>query len=124
MRKPKYRAWNKEKKIMIYSDKEGLNCFFDIISDDLAGIYDNFIVMYYTGLKDKNNKKIYDEDIMQDFVRKEHLNEIDRGIVKYDLSQTAFIIDVNWANKKLGRIYNRFEVVGNIYENPELLEKK
>ena len=76
--------------------------------------------LQYTGLKDKNGKEIYEEDIMQ-FLKGDRYGK-DLGIVKYDLSQTAFIIDVDWANKKLGRIYNSFEVIGNIYENPNLLK--
>lgn len=122
MREIELRAWQKDNGIgkpqMIY-DIKPLNTLTNSNEED------NLIFMLYIGLRDKNNKKIFEADIMQFFKAKEQgWDNLSQGIVKYDLSQTAFIIDNDWENKKLGRIYESFEVIGNIYENPELLEKK
>ena len=73
----------------------------------------------YTGLKDRNQVEIYEGDIVRKF----------NGIIgKVIYEHSEFIIDVT-NNKKLdyGRldlIENFVEVIGNIYDNPDLLEKE
>ena len=77
-----------------------------------------FELMQYTGLHDKNGKEIYEGDIVRKF----------NGIIgKVIYEHSEFIIDVT-NNKELdyGRldlIENLVEVIGNIYDNPDLLEK-
>ena len=72
----------------------------------------------YTGIDDKNGKEIYEGDIVRKF----------NGIIgKVIYEHSEFIIDVT-NNKKLdyGRldlIENFVEVIGNIYDNPDLLGK-
>ena len=70
------------------------------------------VIMQYTGLKDKNGVEIYEGDILQDY-------DYERiGVVSFE--KGAFI--VTWENE----FCNAFEwsgeaVIGNIYENPEIL---
>ena len=76
----------------------------------------------YTGLKDKNGKKIYDGDIVKVFISGRW------WIAKVIYEYSGFTIDVT-NNKELefGRrgIIERFtEVIGNIYDNPELLKEE
>ena len=71
----------------------------------------------YTDLHDKNGKEIYEGDIVKIKYRDE-----DIGKVIYE--HNGFSIDVTNMNKNYGRVSfvnNFMEVIGNIYDNPELL---
>ncbi len=80
---------------------------------------ENYILMQYTGLKDKNWKEIYEWDILYNEVFTHNL-----WYVKYSSEKGAFII----YNKKFWEVwyltnYSELEIVGNIYENKELLDR-
>lgn len=82
-------------------------------------------IMQYTGLKDKNGIEVYEGDIVH--ARGYYPGEgwFDTGEHDYD-----FIADVKWDNEKMAYLCNGYylheieevEIVGNIYENPELLD--
>jgi hypothetical protein len=69
--------------------------------------------MQYTGLKDKNGEQIYEGDIM------DVNGEI--GEVYYDSNNVCFEVNVDIDHNPC---IGRYEVIGNIYENPELLGSK
>ena len=71
----------------------------------------NIILMQYTGLKDKNGKEIYEGDI----VRKTFWNSI--PCKRIDIIK----IPDCYYHTFTGMQDEEFEVIGNIYENPELL---
>ncbi len=80
-------------------------------------ITDENTIGQYTGLHDKNGKEIYEGDIVKIKYRDE-----DIGKVIYE--HNGFSIDVTNMNKNYGRVSfvnNFMEVIGNIYDNPELL---
>ena len=74
----------------------------------------------YTGLKDKNGRKIFEEDIVQNIITKE------TAIVRWYTEHSAFMLyDKN--NNKVYFLYdndfNKIEIIGNIHDNPELVRK-
>lgn len=109
MREIKFRAWHKEESYMTNSLE--LIDFADgyIIA---YGNLDKFELMQYTGIKDKNNKEIYEGDIVKALIDGEYYNQEVDWIEDMEL--------IGW-NLKVDREY---EVIGNIYENPELLKEQ
>ena len=123
MRDIKFRVWDNERNAMFNSKSVDIDFFegkIEITSDTIR--YDevytdeikDFELMQYVGCKDKNNKEIYEGDIVK---IKEYIGQI-------IYSKGMFFIDVK--GDFYLPIYNVsefMEVIGNIYENSELLEK-
>ena len=73
------------------------------------------ILMQYTGLNDKSGKEIYEGDIVK------YKNMLGKIIFLQGAFQLSdFYEEEEWI---LGYINEELEVIGNIYDNPELLEK-
>lgn len=126
---PKFRAWHNELgRMMSISDmwfnvdslgEIGLN---DTIMNDYITVSpDEIELMQSTGLKDKNGKEIFEGDIV-DYKGRE-------AVVKWHGSYASFIYRfVDGLKERVSEwdplflACYHFEVIGNIYENPELLE--
>ena len=123
MRELKFRAWYKPEKKMIYNIQNefeerielGMDCFSDYLKND------DFIVEQYTGLKDKNGKMIYEGDIvkMPDWAVEPKYKKV--SFVKLSCGFEPF---VNGCFECVSPDSEEVEVIGNIHENPELLEKR
>src|SRR5699024_4922062 len=92
------------------------------VFQEVIGEYDSpRIYMQYTGLKDIKNKEIYEGDIVSYYPFKSEV-----GKVYYDEAETTYFIepfDEDGEYEVLG-LQCGVEIIGNIYENPELLEVK
>jgi len=90
---------------------------------------DNIILMQYTGMKDKNGREIYEGDIVRDFGFLG--NEEERiGIVVWDDECVPVGFNIKpikgkWADE-MGYWWKweELEIIGNVYENPELLKEE
>ena len=137
MRGIKFRVWSKEMyydwgidsglgeafymKIMQHITKEvAKSNGYDLL--DVPSWQKEIILMQYTGLKDKNGKEIYEGDILL-------YNNNSKSTVWY--KNGAFVR--SYKNSNVYLMYDSFinngclcdyEVIGNIYENPEVEEEK
>lgn len=151
MKKIKFRVWDKQKNKMICSayDLENFNMFISPFTgniefferpkniymspnaDSIALVHwikpykirensDDLVLMQFTGLHDKNGKKIYEGDILksdESFWKNENIvvNYQNGGFYpfRFECQEQTDLLDPK-----------RSEIIGNIYENPELLEEK
>lgn len=114
MREIKFRAWGRENEEMVFSGDRPSFSFWKWVDYD-----SETPLMQYTGLKDKNGKEIYQGDILKwtswslDSGRKANkISEVIWNAGAWRLSGNE-----TWVLA----IYTNIEVIGNIYENPDLI---
>ena len=123
---PRFRAWDKIRKTMYEVD--------DIMSIDFGKSeisvktlffertnyykFDDIVLMQSTGLTDKNGKEIFEGDIL------DSEDGFTTGVVEFRSDLGMFVSTwIKYNNfEQLCNAHGLVKVIGNIYENPELLE--
>jgi uncharacterized phage protein (TIGR01671 family) len=124
---PKFRAWDKIKKMGVVISNNWMTGVANIIIDNKETLRQkqDYILMQSTGLFDKNGVEIFKGDVVT--------NGWKRQVVTFGTQE----IEEDFGSVRIYRGFNlylgggypnavmsTFEVIGNIYENPELMEVK
>uniref|UniRef100_A0A6M3XJK2 Putative YopX protein n=1 Tax=viral metagenome TaxID=1070528 RepID=A0A6M3XJK2_9ZZZZ len=136
MREIKFRAWEDGIMANPFTLIDAITTDADLTVDDIQSV----IYMQYTGLKDKNGKEIYEGDITS--IQAED-GKINKFIVRFGIAQrimqTGWLVDIpSFYFDLIGGDFKAFpivinykgkhdlemmKIIGNIYENPEILER-
>ena len=120
-REIKFRCFTPKNSTIVY---EGWNNESFVSKREIFAHGDDAIIMQYTGLKDKNGKEIYEGDICRLIPTEENKHNSPHmvGIRTVYWDETYFswyftgFVTISWGG------FESIEVIGNIYENPELLK--
>jgi len=153
MREIKFRAWDKVKggmypvsTLRLYGVEYGADIAGYTYTDEngryvsvdgtfywyLDGLETDIELMQYTGLKDKNGKEIYEGDIVKEYMvglgcgslrKYEEISKRVRRIAGVEWNEDELTFEIEDTRIGVLNRWNNLEVIGNIYENPELLEK-
>lgn len=138
MREIKFRAWDKERSEMYEVD--ALHFCRKLIevdneTDHQTTSIEPYELMQYTGLKDKNDREIYEGDILGWDGGREGISKLPSDYIievlksnhlaiELEEHTNAYMFHYDTSGYNFPCFLEAAEVIGNIYENPELLERK
>ena len=117
----KFRAWDKVKNTWIF--KSNITPFsiigeitvFGMLNQYSIDKLDDIIILHFTGLNDKSGQPIYEGDIVN------HIDSADKCEIIFQ-NEIAMFLAQEIGDEKIGfNIDGTSEVIGNIYETPDLL---
>ena len=132
---PKYRAWDKKDKVIreVTAIDWSLE-YVEFMNGAVERSFDDLILMQSTGLKDKNGVEIFEGDIVKTFSNINKFTDSFAENVEPNYGYTSIVRDgasfkmtykgkpSYVLNENAGSMAEYMEVLGNIWENPELLE--
>lgn len=132
-REIKFRAWDKDAGLMIAAERilhiefdrgevKWIGCWYvgrDQDGDAIQqlGQVDKPILMQFTGLKDKNGKEIYEGDVV-------FVPSTNRRATSVVWQHGGLVTKGNYERREQINAFGSYEVIGNVYENPELLSRE
>lgn len=141
MRNLKFRAWDKVNQHMAYSDKHEWDysfsfdgssgdfacavncCYCDTFGDEHDDWRELDNIMQNIGKQDINDKDIYEGDIVRHYNVPDDRNKFGIGIVFFDEESYSFRRTGEYETTYCMKEDCIYEVIGNIYENPDLLDR-
>lgn len=129
MKEIKFRAWNRVHQFMMEWDD-----FLDYEADQMAIVGndyrifndDEFELLQYTGFKDRNGKEVYEGDICKIYFDVDNVEDwVYQSLTKNEreTGMKIFQVESPLFNNQTEFTADVIEVIGNIYENYELLEE-
>lgn len=130
MREIKFRAFHKEQKRMFEVGAISFELKKVFQKDGLSWRFDEVELMQFTGLHDKNGKKIWENDIV-----KLSFPSGELAFIKWEQSECKFVAYRRWSSQYGATLhvcgnyllrndfYADFEIIGNIWDNPELIKE-
>ena len=125
-RKTKFRAWDKKQNRMLHYDNDVTPCItFNGVcqGESHTNVSFDYILMQYTGLKDKNGKEIYEGDIIN-----AEETTFESGVYNWEIffDDGMFVAKTKKFDTRTALFdlvhFGEAKIIGNIYENPNLLK--
>lgn len=122
-RELKFRVWDFDKEEMIYPNSAKI-----ILISNKGVVIDSetYAIMQFTGLKDKHGKEIYEADVVRSTTEFNGYTGMDSSLYGgnvYEVRNDSWRFYLYPTSMHSVNLKN-LEVIGNIYENPELIEKE
>lgn len=140
MRKHKYKAWDKKNKVWAFDwpfHIIGETTMFDLLNQYSIEAYNDLVIVEYTGLNDKNGKEIYEGDIVSicemtsggDGPIDKILQKFPVALVEWNKTMLAYVYSLPRKDRpplshQMLSLGGHIKIIGNMFENPELLNVK